>query len=222
VECGLRVKGNAKIQEYCCARQEGAALRLFRVGEEHMGRGEVLAFAIVEIEDQVVFGDEVTRMEAEESGGLVDGMVGTFEFDKGADRGFVVVDEEIFGPFVAGGKLVGRAKFLVAEPAPESQTFEDIFQGFSVGQNRFQFFANFVAAVGCGKRRGYGELFGRRFEGQKVTLGRVLWGILLPFFGSYGRFGADAEELAVLGKAAIGSVKDEVVFVDTGGDRFGA
>lgn len=183
------------------------------MGEEHVGGGEILALAVVEVEDQVVFGDEVARVEAEETGGLVDGVVWAFELDESADGSFVEVDEEILGPFVAGGKFVGGAEFLVLEPAAETETFEDFFEGVGVGEDGLEFFADFVAAIGWGDGWDYGELFGRRFECEKVADGGVLGGRLLPFYGRGGRFGADAEELAVLGEAAVGSVEEQVEFV---------
>ena len=55
-----------------------------------MGGLETLAFAVVEVEDEVVFGDEVAGVEAKEAGSLVDGLVGTLEFDEGTDGGLVV------------------------------------------------------------------------------------------------------------------------------------
>lgn len=85
-----------------------------------MRRREGLAFAVVEVKDQVVFSDEVARMEAQKAGGLIDGVGGTFEFDVYTDGGFVVIDEEILGPFVFGGEFVGRAEFFVAEPTAEA------------------------------------------------------------------------------------------------------
>lgn len=134
-----------------------------------------MALAVVEVEDQVVFGDEVARVEAEETGGLVDGVVWAFELDESADGSFVEVDEEILGPFVAGGKFVGGAEFLVLEPAAETETFEDFFEGVGVGEDGLEFFADFVAAIGWGDGWDYGELFGRRFECEKVADGGVLW-----------------------------------------------
>jgi hypothetical protein len=181
-----------------------------------------LALAVVEVEDEVVFGDEVAGVEAEETGGLVDGVVGAFELDESADGSFVVVDEEILGPFVAGGKFVGGSEFFVLEPAAETEPFEDFFEGVGVGEDGFEFFADFVAAIGWwGSGWDYGELFGRRFECEEVTGGGVPRGSLLPFCGSGGRFGADAEELAVLGEAAIGSVEEQVEFVYARGDGLG-
>ena len=191
------------------------------MGEQHVGGREVLALAVVEVEDEVVFGDEVAGVEAEETGGLVDGVVWAFELDESADGSFVVVDEEILGPFVAGGKFVGGSEFFVLEPAAETEPFEDFFEGVGVGEDGFEFFADFVAAIGWGSGWDYGELFGRRFECEEVTGGGVPRGSLLPFCGSGGRFGADAEELAVLGEAAIGSVEEQVEFVYARGDGLG-
>lgn len=132
-----------------------------------------MALAVIEVENQVVLGDEVARLEAKEASGLVDGLVRTFEFDEGTDGSFVEIDEEILGPFMAGGKLVGSAKFFVAEPAAEAQTFKDFLEGFRVGEDRLEFFPDFVAAVGGQGGRADGESFGRGFEGEQVPLVRV-------------------------------------------------
>ena len=46
---------------------------------------------------------------------------------------------------------------------------------------------------------------------------------LSPFRGAgAGRFGADAEELAVFGEAAVGGVEDEIEFVDARRDGLSA
>ena len=200
-----------------------------------MGGLEALAFAVVEVEDEIVFGDEVAGVEAEEDGGLVDGGVRAFEFDVGADGGFVVVDEEIGSPFVFGGEFVGRAEFFVAEPAAETESFKDFLEHGGVVEDGFEFFAHFVAAVVRRDSGGAdGELLGGRFKGEEMALR----GGLLPFrfctktranreigvpgFRCGGGFGADAEKLAMLRKAAVGSVEEKVVFVDARRDGFGA
>jgi hypothetical protein len=187
-----------------------------------VGGREVLALAVVEVEDQVVFGDEVTGVEAEKPGCLVDGVVRAFELDEGTDGGFVVIDEQVFSPFVAGRKFVGGAEFFVAEPAAEAETFEDFFEGVGIGEDSFQFFADFVAAMGWGSGWDYGELFGRRFECEEVTDGGLFGGRLVPFCGSGRGLGTDAQELAVLGETAVGGVEEEVEFVDTKGGGLGA
>jgi hypothetical protein len=204
--------------------------------EEHVGGREVLTLAIVQIEDKVVFGDEVARVETELVGGQVDGMVGTFEFDKGANGGFIEVDQEIIGPFEASGKVVGSAVLFVAEPAAQAETFEDFLEGGSVGEDSLEFLADLVATIGWRGSGNDGELFGRRFEGEEVTDGRQFGRRLLPFClcrggtedanGKVsvpgGRFGANAKELAVFGQASIGSVEEEVVLVDARRDGRGA
>ena len=129
-----------------------------------------MALAIVEVEDEVVFGDEVAGMKAEEAGSLVNGSGRPLEFDEGADGGFVVVDEEILGPMIAGREFVGSAELFVAEPATKAEAFEDFLQGGSVGENGFQFFADLVATIGRRCSGPNGELLGRRFEGEQVAL----------------------------------------------------
>jgi hypothetical protein len=64
-------------------------------------------------------------------------------------------------------------------------------------------------------------LFGRRFKGKQVARG-CFGGRLLPFCGSGGRFGADAQELTVLGEAPVGGVEEQVEFVDARRDGLGA
>jgi hypothetical protein len=194
---------------------------VLRGAEEHMGRLEVLALALVDVENKVVLGDEVAGMETEKPGGLINGLRRALQLDEDADGCFVIIDEKILGPSVAGGKFVGGAELLVAEPAAKAETFEDFLQGFGFGEDRFEFFADFVAAV-RGRSSGTDrELFGRGLEGQQITLG-VFGGRLLPFCGSGGRFRADSEQLTVFGEASVWRVEEQIEFVDAGGDRLGA
>jgi len=178
---------------------------------------EGLALAFVEIEEEVGFEDVVAGGELEEMSGLVDGAGRSLKFDEGADGGFVVVDEEILSPFETGGKTEGSAKFLVSEPAAEAEAFEDFLEGGGFGEDGLEFFADLMAAVGRRSGGADGELFGRGFESKEEAGGSVFGGGLLPCRG----FCADAEELAVLGKAAVRRVKEEVVLVDTRRDGFG-
>jgi len=195
--------------------------------EEHVGGLEALALTVVQVEDEVILGDEVARVEAKLAGSLVDGVRRAFEFDEGADGGFVEVNQEIFGPFEACGEFVGSAEFFVAEPAAEAEAFEDFLESGSVSKGGLEFFADLVAAVRRRSGGADGELFGRRFEGEQVALGGGFAGFsggeLLPFCfcGGRGGFGTDAEELTVFGQATVGGVEDEVAFVDAGGDGFG-
>ena len=208
-----------------------------------MGGLEALAFAVVEVEDEVVFEDVVVVRVAEFAGGAVNGVGRALEFGEGADRSFVEVDDKIFGPFVAGGKLEGGAIFLVAEPALEAQAFEDLLERCGVGENHFDLFTDFVAAALVVGEFTDGELLGRGFEGEDNAGTGSLpspglrrrrpankAGVHSAKTAEWGRggvpsgggFGADAEKLTVLGEAAIGSVEDEVLFVDAGGGGLGA
>jgi len=177
-----------------------------------------LALAVVDVEEEVVFKDVVAGGEVEEMGGLVDGVGWTFEFDEGADGGFVEVDEEILSPFEAGGKTERGAELFVAEPAAETETFEDSLEGGGVGEDGLEFLTDFVTAIGRGSGGADGELFGRGFECEDDVGGRFFGGGLLPCWS----FRADAEKLAVLGEAAVGSVEEQVVLVDSRRDGFGA
>jgi hypothetical protein len=197
---------------WCCG--------LFRGGEEHVGGLNILAFAVVEIEKEIVFEDVVVWREAEFAGSLVDRVAGTFELDERADGGFVEVDEEIAGPVEAGGQTVRSAVFFVAEPAAEAETFEDSLEGGGVGEDHFDFLADFVAAIGRRSGGSDGEFLGRALEGEQDAGREFSRGGFFPSRG--GCFGADAEELAVLGESAVRGVKDDVVLVDARGDRFGA
>ena len=109
----------------------------FGSGEKHMGGLEAAALAVVEVENEVVFQDVIGRGEAEFAGGLIDGGAGAFEFDEGADGGFVVVDDKIPGPFQAGRETVGGAVLFVAEPAAQAEAFEDFLEGVGVGEDGF-------------------------------------------------------------------------------------
>jgi len=133
-----------------------------------VGRLEALAFAIVDIEDEVVLEDVIVVGVAEFACGAVDGVGRAFEFDEGTDGGLVKVDDQAAGPFVAGGEFVGGAVLFVAEPAFEAQAFEDFLEGGGIGEDDFNFFADFVAAV---RKISDGELFGRGFEGEDDTGG---------------------------------------------------
>lgn len=192
------------------------------IREEHVGRLEVLAFAVVEIEDKVVLSDEVAGEEAEEAGGLINCVVGTLQFDEGSDGGLIVIDQEVFGPFEAGWEFVGCAEFFIAEPAAQAKAFEDLLKGGGIGEGSFEFFADLVAAVGRRSGGTDSELFGWRFEGEEVTF-RGLLRRGLPGSSSGGRcLGANAKELTVFGEATVGGVEDEVDLVDAREGGFGA
>ena len=87
--------------------------------------------------------------------------------DESAYGSFVQFDQEARGPFVASGQFVGGAKFFVAEPAAEAESFEDFLQGGGVGEGEFGFFPDFVTTVAG--RRVDGQGFGRRFEGEEIA-----------------------------------------------------
>jgi hypothetical protein len=124
---------------------------------------------------------------------------------------------------VTSRKFVRGAELFVAEPAAKAQTLEDFLERRGVREDGFEFLADFVATIGKSNGRADSERFGRRFKGKKVADGRAFGGGLLPFcFWRGRRFRADAEELAVLGQAAIRGVKEEIVLVDPGRDRLGA
>lgn len=179
-----------------------------------------MALAVVEVEHEVVFEDVVVRRKAEGAGRLVDGWAGTFKFDEGADGGFVEIDDQVLGPFEAGGEAIGGAEFFVPEPSFKAEAFEDSLEGSGVGEEDFDLLADFVAMVGVRSGGADGELLGRRFESKERAGGRLFGGELLPF--RRGGFGADAEELTMLGEATVGGVEDEVVLVDTRGGGLGA
>ena len=141
-----------------------------------MGGLEVLALAVIEVEDKIVLEDIVAVREAEFAGGLVYGGAGAFELSEGADGGFVEIDDEVFGPFQAGRKTVRGAEFFVAEPAFEAQTFEDFLKRSGVGEDDFDLLADFVAAFGGGSDGADGELLGRGFEGEDGAGGGVFGG----------------------------------------------
>lgn len=188
--------------------------------EEHVGGLEILALAVVEIEEQIVFEDVVVGREAEFAGGLVDGVAGAFELDESADGGFVEVDEEVAGPTEAGGQAIGATVLFVTEPATEAEAFKDSLEGGRVGEDHLDFLADLVAPV-VGRGGGTnGELLGWAFEGEEGTGRGFSGGGFFPFRG--GGFGADAEELAMLGEPTVGSIEDDVVLMDARGGGFGA
>lgn len=177
-----------------------------------------MAFAVVEVEDKIVLGNEVARRKAQGPGGLVDGRARAFQFDKGADRRFIVIEDQAVSPFETGGKAEGGAELFVAEPTLEAKPLEDSLKGRGVGQDEFDFLADLVASVLRWASGADGELFRWGLEGEEGTRGRFLSGRLLPCGGR--GFGADAEELTVLGKAAVRGIEEEVVLVDPGAGRF--
>ena len=148
-----------------------------------MGGLEVLALAVVEVEDEVVFQDIVAGRKAEFAGGLVNGGARAFELGEGTDGGFVEIDDEVFGPFQAGGETVGGTEFFVAEPAFEAQTFEDFLKRSGIGEDDFDLLADFVAVFGVGSDRADGELLGRGFEGKEGAGGGVFGGGFALGFG---------------------------------------
>ncbi len=144
------------------------------------------------------------------------------------------------GPGFGGWELIGGAEFFVAEPAAHAEAFEDFGEVGRVGDLGFYFFADFVGA-GDGTwissavvASGVGRLKVRIWRSAGVGVFAVvateelsgscgLFNFSMPWRG--GGFGAEAEELTVLGESAVGSVEDDVVFVDaagSGADRFGA
>lgn len=146
-------------------KKAGSALQ--GIGEEHVGRLEVAALAVVEVEDEVIFEDVVVGRKAKFAGGLVDGGAGAFEFNEGAEGGFVEINDEAFGPFEAGGKTIGGAELFIAKPAFEAQAFEDFLERGRVGEDHFDFLADLVDAVSGGRGRADGQLVGGGFEGQE-------------------------------------------------------
>jgi len=186
-----------------------------------VGRLDVAAAAVVEIEDKVVFEDVVGAVIAELVCGLINGGAGALEFDKGTDGCFVEVDEKVLGPFEAGRETVRRAELFVPEPAFEAESLEDFLEGVGIGEDKFDFFADLVTPV---RRRGGGtdgQLVRGAFEGEESADGG-LFGAGVSRGGLRGeRFGADAEELAVLGEAAVGGVEDKVEFVSPGREGLG-
>jgi hypothetical protein len=182
-----------------------------KLGEEHVGGGLVAAAAVVEVEDEIVFGDEVAREEAEFGGGAIYGGWWTLQLDEGACGGFGQFDQEAGGPFMARGKFVRGAEFFVAEPAAKAEAFEDFLECGCVGEDEFGFFADFVAVLP--RWRVDGEGFGRGFEGEEIAGRRFARG----FFFGRGRFGANAEELTVFGETTVGCVEEKIHFVDARG-----
>jgi hypothetical protein len=186
-----------------------------------VGRLDVAAAAVLEIEDKVVFEDVVGAVVAEFMCGLINGGARALEFDKGADRGFVEVDEKVLGPFEAGGETKRRTELFVAEPAFEAEPLEDFLEGVGIGEDKFDFFADLMTAV---RRRGGGadsELVRGAFESEEGADGGLFRAGVARGGLRSERFGADAEELAVLSEAAVGGVEDEVEFVSPGRDRLG-
>ena len=184
-------------------------------GEEHVARSDTAAAAVVQVEDQVIFKDEVLDGVAEFAGGAVDGVAGTFEFDEGADRSFVELDEETLSPGVAGGKFVGGAEFFVTEPAAESEAFKDFLESRGVRENELDFFADFVVAFSGSGGRTDGQLVRGGFEGEQGARRRFL-------AGGDSDLGTDAEELTMLGEATIGGVEDEIEFMGARNGRLRA
>lgn len=171
-----------------------------------------LALAVVDVKNEVVLDDVIAGGEAELMGGLIDGLTGAFEFDVGADGGFIEVDDEVLGPLEAGGETVSCAELFITEPAAESEAFKDFLEHGSVGEDGFELLADFVTAVGGSGGGADGEFLGRALKGEEKTGRGFSGGALLPC-RSWG-FRAYAEELTVLGEPAVGSVEDEVVLMD--------
>ena len=59
------------------------------IGEEHILRLDAFAAAVFDVEGQIIGEDVVAFGVAELGGGAVDGVGRAFEFDEGADGGFV-------------------------------------------------------------------------------------------------------------------------------------
>jgi hypothetical protein len=193
--------------------EDGAGLLFF--GEEHVTGGDATTATVVEVEDEVVFKDEVLGGVAEFASGAVDGGTGALQFDEDAHGSFVEFDEEILGPGVSGGKLVGGAEFFVTEPAAEAETFKDFLEGGGVVEDQFDLLADFVTALGGTGGGTNGELVRRGFEGEKGSRSTFL-------IGGGGSFCADAKELTVLGEPTVGGVEDEIEFMGAGSGGFGA
>src|ERR1700730_19355606 len=85
-------------------------------GEEHVAGGLVATAAVIEVEDQVVFGDEITRGETQFGGGALNGGGKAFPFTESDYGSFVQFNKEASGPFVAGGGVLSAAEFFLGEP----------------------------------------------------------------------------------------------------------
>ena len=77
-----------------------------------MGRLEIAAAAVVEIEDEIVFEHVVTAVVAKFARRPIYRGTGALEFHESANGCFVEIDHEALGPFEAGRKPVGGAIFF--------------------------------------------------------------------------------------------------------------
>ena len=165
---------------------------------------------MIEVESGVVAEDVVGGREAELAGGEVNGLGRSLEFGERADGSFVEFDEEAGGPGERGGKGVGSAELFVAETGIEAEAGEDFLKRGGVGDVEFGFFANFVTAIGEG-----GGIEGG--DGALESKNPARRGV-----AGEGSFGADAEELAMILETRVGSVEEDVGFVEAGDANFGA
>ncbi len=96
---------------------------------------------------EVALGDVLGARVAEFAGRAINGIGGAFEFDEGANRSFVELDEEFPGPGLPWRKLKGGAEFFVAKPAAQAEGFEDAASRDGIGNFGFDFFAGLVARI---------------------------------------------------------------------------
>jgi hypothetical protein len=201
------------------------------IREQHILWLLALAAAVFDIQGEVICEDVVAFRVAEFGGGTVDGLGRALEFHKDAYGSFVEFDKQTAGPGFGGRQLVGGAVFFVAEPAAHAEAFEDFDEIRGVGDLGLNFFANFVGTGGGVAIGGGGELLSRgALEGEDLAGCRGVFGfggLAGPFgFGGFFcwraydvGFGAKSEQLAVLGESTVGSVEDEIFFMDAAGGR---
>ena len=98
-----------------------------------MGRLEIAAAAVVEIENEVVFEDIIAAVVAELASRLIYRGTWAFEFHEGANGGFIEIDDQVLGPFEAGREPVRGAEFFVTKPAFKAKSFEDFLKRGRIG-----------------------------------------------------------------------------------------
>ena len=148
--------------------------------------------------------------EAELASRAIDRRRRAFEFDKGADGGFVQFDEEAPRPSNRGGEAIGGAVFFVAKPAAEAETFKEFGKSGWIGCFEFQLFADFETAMSVGtgfRATGSGALE----SDDRARLG-----------GGHGIFGGrrldtNAEKLAGFGEIAERRIENDVRLVNAAG-----
>lgn len=117
------------------------------VAEDHAVGLRAFFPAIFHVQNQIVLQNVVGLRVSKLVRSAIDCLGRPFQLRKRPDGGFIQFDQQPSRPGFRSGQSERGAVFLVAEPAPHPQPFEDFRQRPGLGNLQLNFFSDFVLAV---------------------------------------------------------------------------